>query len=53
MDEAELSLENKSPTDIPHLEQNVMSLPELTPEKVIKLQKNDTCFKHIMTHTLQ
>ena len=28
---ANLSLENASPTDIPHLEQNVMSLPEYHP----------------------
>ena len=41
-DEAKLSLENASPTEIPHLEQNLMSLPELTPNKVIKLQKNVT-----------
>ena len=42
MDKAELSLENASSADIPHLEQNLMSLLEFTPDKVIKLQKNDT-----------
>ena len=36
-DEARLSLENASPTDIPHLEQNLIFLPELTPDKVTKL----------------
>ena len=32
-DDVRLSLENASPRDIPQLEQNLMSLPELTPEK--------------------
>ena len=41
-DNGNLSLENASPTDIPHLEQNLKSLPEFTPETVVKLQKNDT-----------
>ena len=36
-DNANLSLENASPTEIPHLEQNLMSLPEFTLEKVVKL----------------
>ena len=40
-DDIKLPWENASPTYIPQLEQNLMSLPELTPEKVIKLQKND------------
>ena len=31
MDKANLSLENTSPRDISHLEQNLMSLPEFTP----------------------
>ena len=35
-DKAKLSPENASPTDIPCLEQNLMSLPELTPHKLIK-----------------
>ena len=46
-DQANLSLENTSPADIPHLEQNLMSLPEFTPNKVAKLQRNDTFFKNI------
>ena len=37
-DEAKLSLENTSPTDISQLEQNLMSLSELTPDKVTMLQ---------------
>ena len=49
-DKAELSLENASPTDISHLEQNLMSLLEFTPDKVIKLQKNNTFCKHILQH---
>ena len=40
MDKAELSLENASPTDIPPLEHNLMSLQEFNPDKVIKLQKD-------------
>ena len=47
-DEAKISLENASPTDILHLEDILMSLPELTPDKVIKLQKNDTICKNIL-----
>ena len=38
-DKAKLCLENVSPTDIAQLEQNLMSLPDLTPDKVPKLQK--------------
>ena len=49
-DEAKLSIENKSPKDFPHLEQNLMSVPELTPHKVIKLQKNNTFYKNILKH---
>ena len=45
MDKAELSLQNTSSTDIPHLEQNLMSLLEFTPDKVRKLQLNDTFCK--------
>ena len=47
-DDIKLSLENMLPTDIPQLEQNLMSLPELTPEKVIKLQKNVMFCKNIV-----
>ena len=43
-----LSLEIVSPTDIPQLEQNLVSLLEFTSEKVTKLQKNDTFFKNII-----
>ena len=50
MDKAVLSLENASLIDMPHLEQNLMSIPEFTPDKVIKLQKNDTFYKHISQH---
>ena len=50
MDKANLSLENASPTDIPHLEPNLMSLLEFTPDKVIKLQKNDTFCKNILEY---
>ena len=45
-DDVKLSLENASPTDIPQLEENIMSLPELTPEKVIKLQRV-ICFEKL------
>ena len=51
-DDIKLSLENMSPADIPQLEQNSMSLLELTPEKVIKLQKN-ILQKNNTTHRLQ
>ena len=44
-DEAKLPLENMSPADIPQLEQNLMSLPELTPDKVTKLQKMEHAAK--------
>ena len=37
-DDVKLSLENVSPADIPQLEQNLMSLLELTSDKVTKLQ---------------
>ena len=50
IDKVEISLENTSPTGISHSEQNVMSLPEFTPDKVIKLQKNITFCKHILQH---
>ena len=38
-EESKMSLDNASPEDIPQLEQKLMSLPELTPEKIITLQK--------------
>ena len=38
-DDIKLSLKNASPTAILQMEGNKMSLPELTTEKVIKLQK--------------
>ena len=47
---ADLSLEKTSPADIPHLEQILIFLPELTPGKVIKLQKNDMFCKTILQH---
>ena len=49
-DDIRLSLENTSPTDIPQVEQNLMSLPELISEKVMKLQKSDTFCKNIIQH---
>ena len=49
-EDTKLSLENAPPIDIPHLEQNLMSLLELIPEKVIKLQKNDIFCKIIIQH---
>ena len=48
-DEAKSSLENTSHTDIPQLEQNLMSLPEFTPYKV-KRYKNDTFCKNIIPY---
>ena len=50
IDKANLSLENDSPTDIPNLEQKLMSLQEFTPDKVVKLQKKDTFCKNILEH---
>ena len=49
-DDVKLSLENTSPTDIPQLEENLMSLLELTPDKVIKLPKGDGFCKNILQH---
>ena len=46
-EESRLSL--VPPEDIPRLEQKLMSLPELTPEK-ITLQKNDTFCYNILHH---
>ena len=42
-EESGLSLDGTSPKDVPQLEQKLMSLPELIPERVIKL--------HRMTHS--
>ena len=41
-EESKPSLDNASPEDIPRLEQKLMSSPELTPERIITLQKNET-----------
>ena len=49
-DKTELSLENPSPADIQCFEQNLMSLLEFMPDKVIKLQRNDTFCKNIIQH---
>ena len=49
-DEAKLCLENVSSTDIAQLEQNLMSLLELTPDKVTKLQKHHTFGKNLIQH---
>ena len=54
MAKASLSLGNASAADIPHLEQNLTSLPEFTQDKVIILQKEWYILqKHIRTYTLQ
>ena len=45
-----MSVEDISPKDAPHLEKKLMSLPELTPDKIAKLQKNDTFCNNIITH---
>ena len=37
-----------NPIDLPQLEENLMSVPELTPDKVIKLQKSDMFCKNIL-----
>ena len=47
-----LSLINASLADIPQLEENLMSLPELTPDKVIKLQKRDVFCKNTAAQRL-
>ena len=52
-DKAKLSLENAWPMDIQQLEQNLMSLPELTPDKVTKLIQWYILQKHDTTHRLQ
>ena len=45
-----LPLEDIAPEDAPHLEQKLMSLPELTPDKITPLQQKDTLFNNIVTH---
>ena len=47
-DNVKLSLENASPTNIPQLKENLMSLLELTPDKMIKLQESDVFCKNIL-----
>ena len=49
-DNVKLSLENASPTDIPQLKENLISLPELTSNKVMKLQEIDGFCKNILQH---
>ena len=38
-EESKLSLDNASPEDIPHLEQKMMFLPVLIPEKIVPTGK--------------
>ena len=47
---SKLSLESMSSTDIPQWEQNLMSLLELTSEKMTKLWKSDTSCQKIKWH---
>ena len=47
-DDIKLSLKNASLTDKPPLEENLMLLPELTPDRLIKLQENDVFCKNIL-----
>ena len=42
LEESKLSLDKASPDDISRLEQKLISLPELPPDKIITSQKNDT-----------
>ena len=49
-DDIRLSLENVSTADISQLEENLMSLPELTPGKVTKLKESDMFCKNILQH---
>ena len=44
-EESKLSLDNTISWRYPRLEQKLMSLPKLTPEKIITLQKNNTFCK--------
>ena len=50
IDKVKLSLENASSVDIPWLKKNLMSLPELTMDMVMKLQKSDVFCKNILQH---
>ena len=52
-EQAELSLEDVFLEDIPCVEQILMSLPTLTPEKIIQLQKLSILQKHYHWHALQ
>ena len=49
-DNIKLSLENTSPTDTPLFKENLMSLLDLTPDKVMKLHKSDVFYKNIVQH---
>ena len=49
-DKVKLSLENISTTYITQLKENLMSLPELTLDKVMKLQESDAFCKNILQH---
>ena len=49
-EESKLSLDHASPEDIPHLEQKLMSLPELTHRKSSSTAKNETFCKNILQH---
>ena len=52
-DDIKLALENASPTDIPQLEENLISQPELTPDKVIKVKtKLNVLQKYTVAHRL-
>ena len=53
IDDIKLSLENASPADIPQLDENLMSLPELTPDIVIKLQNSYVFCKNILQQILE
>ena len=47
-EESKLSLDNASPKDFPQLEQKFLLQTELTPEKIIQLQKIDTLCNNII-----
>ena len=49
-EESKLSLNNTSPANMPQLEKELMSLSKLTPEKITKLQKNDTFYNNLIHH---
>ena len=49
-EKANLAIVNASPTDISHVEENLMSLLQCTLDKVIKLQMNDTFCRNILEH---